>query len=159
MYQRPVNSHDFDFEVGAWQVKHRRLRERLAGSSDWEEFGGTCDMRPVLGGNGNIEDNVLHLPGGTYRAVALRSYDPVRKSWAIWWLDGRSPHRLDVPVVGAFKDGVGTFHADDEINGAPVRVRFIWSRTDTASPRWEQAFSPDGGKSWETNWTMDFNRG
>ena len=149
---------DFDFQIGSWQVRHRRLKERLAGSDAWEEFDGTSDMRPILGGDGNVEDNVLHIPGGTYRAIALRSFDPAANSWAIWWLDARSPHALDVPVVGRFEDGVGHFYADDTLDGHPIRLRFMWSRTDTASPRWEQAMSADGGESWEVNWTMDFTR-
>ena len=38
----------------------------------------------------------------------------------------------------------------------PIRVRFIWSGVTTPTPRWEQAFSDDGGETWETNWVMDF---
>ena len=77
---------DFDFQIGSWRVRHRRLKARLVGCDDWEEFYGLCDMRPILGGDGNVEDNILDMPGGTYRAIALRSFDPARKSWAIWWL-------------------------------------------------------------------------
>jgi len=149
---------DFDFQIGSWQVRHRRLKERLVGCDEWEEFDGTSDMRPILGGNGNVEDNVLHIPGRTYRAIALRSFDPAQQSWAIWWLDARSPHALDVPVIGRFEDGVGHFYADDTLGDRPIRLRFIWSRTDTESPRWEQAMSADGGATWEVNWTMDFTR-
>ena len=151
-------SHDFDFEFGRWRVAHRRLKERLVQSADWEEFEGTAETRPILGGNGNVEDNLLHIASGSYRAVALRSYDVATGNWAIWWLDGRSPHALDVPVIGQFENGVGTFYAEDYFEGQPLKVRFIWSRTDTPSPRWEQAMSLDGGESWETNWMMDFNR-
>ncbi|WP_447764329.1 DUF1579 domain-containing protein [Sphingopyxis panaciterrae] len=151
-------SGDFDFEYGSWQVMHRRLKARLVGCDEWEEFDGTCDTRPILGGGGNIEDNVIDIPGGRYRAIALRSFDPVQKSWAIWWLDARSPHALDVPVVGRFENGVGHFYADDMLGDRPIRLRFIWSRTDTESPRWEQAMSADGGATWELNWTMDFTR-
>jgi hypothetical protein len=151
-------SHDFDFEFGAWRVAHRRLKERLAGCEDWEEFSGTCDTRPILGGNGNLEDNLLEFPDGAYRAIALRSFYAASGRWAIWWLDARRPHHLDVPVVGRFEGGVGTFLAEDALGGRPIQVRFLWLRTGTDNPRWEQAFSPDAGKTWETNWTMDFSR-
>jgi hypothetical protein len=149
---------DFDFQVGAWKVRHRRLKERLVDCPDWETFDGTCTMATVLGGNGNIEDNVLNISSGAYRAVALRSFDPVDRTWAIWWLDSRSPHHLDVPVIGRFEGGIGTFYATDIVNGTPVRIRFLWKHTETPSPRWEQAMSADDGKTWETNWTMDFER-
>lgn len=149
---------DFDFQIGRWRVKHRRLKARLANCTEWESFDGTCDMRPVLGGNGNVEDNVLHISTGAYRALAIRAFDPVACAWAIWWLDDRAPHSLDAPVIGGFEKGVGTFLADDILNGAPVRLRFLWLKTDTQAPRWEQALSADGGETWETNWTMDFER-
>jgi hypothetical protein len=158
MYGQATRSHDFDFQIGSWRVKHRRLKARFANSNDWEEFEGSCTMSPVLGGNGNFEDNILNIAGGPYRAVALRSYDPIQQSWAIWWLDARNPHALDVPVIGRFEQGTGTFYADDRFEGRAIRVRFVWSLTDTASPRWEQAMSIDNGNSWETNWTMDFER-
>ncbi|MBU4530010.1 MAG: DUF1579 domain-containing protein [Hoeflea sp.] len=150
--------HDFDFVYGDWKVRHRRLTVRLKGSDEWEEFDGTSSTRPVLGGNGNIEDNWIDFPGGAYRAVALRSYDRAAEVWAIWWLDQRNPHHLDVPVVGRFANGVGTFLADDSFEGRPIKVRFNWVSLATDSCRWEQAFSSDGGLSWETNWIMQFSR-
>ena len=149
---------DFDFQIGAWTVRHRRLRDRLVGSNVWDSFDGTSVMRPVLGGNGNIEDNLLDFPGAPYRAIAVRSFDPASETWAIWWLDARTPHALDVPVIGTFAAGVGSFHAETTLNGAPTQVRFLWLQTNTSSPRWEQAFSIDRGIIWETNWTMDFTR-
>ncbi|SFI35872.1 DUF1579 domain-containing protein [Jannaschia pohangensis] len=151
-------SNDFDFEFGTWRVHHRRLKERLVGCADWEDFDGTSETRPVLGGNGNVEDNLLEFPAGSYRAIALRSFDAAKGTWAIWWLAATDPHRLDVPVIGRFRDGVGTFLAEDTLGDTPVLVRFLWLNTDTATPRWEQAMSTDGGAFWETNWTMDFTR-
>ncbi len=149
---------DFDFLIGDWRVAHRRLKRRLAGDQDWEAFGGASSTRKILGGFGNLEDNWIDLPGGAYRAVALRSFDAQKGRWAIWWLDARAPHQLDVPVIGGFKDGVGAFFAEDVLDSRPIKVRFLWTRTDTASPQWEQAFSPDGGANWETNWVMQFDR-
>lgn len=149
-------STDFDFMFGDWTVRHRRLTERLAGSADWQTFDGTSTTRGVLGGSGNIEDNVIELPGGPYRAVALRSFDKESREWAIWWLDGRDPWSLDVPVTGSFTGGEGRFFADTTIDGQPIRIRFTWDATDVARPRWSQAFSADEGETWETNWQMEF---
>jgi len=152
------SANDFDFFHGRWSVAHRRLKDRLAGCTEWEHFGGSSSAQPLLGGAGNIDDNVLDLPGGTYRAATLRAFDPATKQWAIWWLDGRHPHSVDVPMIGCFENGIGTFFADDTFRGQPIKVRFLWSRITPISARWEQAFSPDGGKTWETNWEMDFTR-
>jgi hypothetical protein len=152
------HSTDFDFLFGSWKVEHRRLKERLVGCDDWEEFGGTCTAYPILGGAGNVDDNVVELPGGTYRASSIRSFDAATGTWAIWWLDQRNPHALDVPVVGTFHEGVGEFYDNDTLNDQPIRVRFQWSDTQSDSPRWDQAFSADAGVTWETNWTMQFHR-
>jgi hypothetical protein len=151
-------AHDFDFLFGSWRVQHKRLKERLAQCDQWEEFPGTTTAQPLLGGFGNMDDNVLDLPGGHYRAVTLRTFDPKTEKWAIWWLDGRTPHGLAVPMIGSFADGVGTFLADDNLAGKPIKVRFLWSRITAQTCRWEQAFSGDGGRNWETNWIMDFER-
>lgn len=147
---------DFDFLVGVWTVLHRRLKERLAGCTEWEEFRGTCSLQPLLDGQANVDDNVLEMPSGTYRAASIRAYDPATKQWSIWWLDSRRPHDLGAPVVGAFKDGTGTFFADDVCDGQPIRVRFLWTDITAVSARWQQAFSRDGGATWETNWIMEF---
>ncbi len=149
---------DFDFIIGSWKVAHRRLDERLVGCTTWTQFEGATTTFKVMQGHGNLEDNLLHLPGGDVRAVALRSFDPISRTWAIWWLDGRAPHSLDTPVIGAFDGGVGSFYADDQLAGEPVRVRFTWRANPGGHPTWEQAFSIDQGASWETNWTMEFVR-
>ena len=148
----------FDFYFGTWHVRHRRLQSRLTRCTDWDVFDGTCTVWPVLGGHGNVDDNLLHLPGQGYRALTLRSYDPDSDLWAIWWLDARHPHQLNVPVKGRFTDGTGTFFANDMLDGRPIVVRFSWLATHTRTPQWEQAFSPDAGQTWEVNWTMDFTQ-
>jgi hypothetical protein len=148
---------DFDFFFGTWTVRHRRLVGRLVGSQTWQEFEGQCTCWPLMNGQGNVDDNLVGLPEGAYRAVTLRSFDPGKGLWSIWWLDGRNPHALDVPVVGRFEKGEGVFFADDSLNGKPITVRFLWWRTADGLPQWEQAFSPDSGKSWEVNWTMVFH--
>jgi hypothetical protein len=149
---------DWDFLIGHWRVRHRRLRKRLAGCYEWDEFNGTCSSTKVLGGAGNVDDNALDFPGGAYSAVTLRACDRVNDNWSIWWLDSRSPATLDPPLVGRFENGIGTFYADHLFDGNPIRVRFHWTGVQSGAPRWEQAFSADGGKEWEVNWTMDFTR-
>ena len=149
---------DFDFVIGDWQVRHRRLKERLANCEEWIEFDGAMSTHKILGGFGNLEDNVLGFPEGEFRAIALRSYDPSTGNWSIWWLDGRFPDRIDVPVVGRFEDGVGTFFANDTFDGTPITIRFVWRRIGPDELYWDQAFSTDGGQAWETNWTMHFRR-
>jgi hypothetical protein len=94
--------------------------------------------------------------------MSLRTWDPERRLWSIYWLDSRRPAHLAPPVKGGFEETragrLGTFHGDDEFEGRAIRVRFLWSRITENAARWEQAFSLDEGNSWETNWIMDFTR-
>jgi hypothetical protein len=153
----PASLGDFDFFVGAWRARHHRLVGRLVGSTEWQDFDGSCVMRKILGGNGNLDENVLHIPSGTYEAVTLRLFDPARRVWSIYWIDGRAA-ALDTPMVGGFADGRGLFYADEQIDGRAVLIRFLWFSDNADQCRWEQAFSTDRGRNWETNWTMRFDR-
>ncbi len=153
----PDGLHAFAFQTGTWRVRHRKLKSRLTGCTEWVEFGGTCTAWELQGGNANVDDNLLDDPAGPYRACTFRQRDPATGLWSIWWFDPRHP-TLEPPVRGGFRDGVGTFLADDELGGRPITVRFTWSGITRDAARWEQAFSPDGGRSWETNWVMTFTR-
>ncbi|HEY8618171.1 DUF1579 domain-containing protein [Phenylobacterium sp.] len=156
---RPTgHEQDFAWLAGRWKVRHRRLKGRLVGSTEWEPFEGTSTCWLTLGGLGTCDDNVIELPAGTYRAMGIRAFDAKTGKWAIWWLDERYADRIEPPVFGGFANGVGTFEGDDTLNGKAIKVRFQWSRITKTSARWEQAFSSDGGKTWETNWEMDFTR-
>ncbi len=150
--------HDFDFLRGDWRVHHRYLRVK-ENRREWLDVDGTASNRELMDGSANVEEYTINVPNGAYRAVALRSYDPKASQWSIWWLDGRTPHGdLDPPVQGRFENGTGTFYGNMTINGKPMRVRFLWTKVMSNTPHWEQAFSADAGKTWETNWTMDFTK-
>jgi hypothetical protein len=154
-----IGLHDFDFLVGQWRVHHRQLKDRLADSHEWTEFEGSLITRRLMDGWANVGDNVFKMPGGEVRGVSLRSYDPKTGQWSVWWLDGRDPSaNLGAPIKGRFENGVGTFYSEEMLRGKPIRVRVTWSRITSTSARWEQAFSADGGKRWETNWSSDFAR-
>jgi Protein of unknown function (DUF1579) len=147
--------HDFDFLVGEWRVHHRLMR----GGTQREEFDGTASNRPLMDGWANVEDHRFDRSAGVSRGVALRAYDAQTAQWAIWWVDSRVPHgAVDPPVKGRFENGVGTFYSDYVQDGKPMRVRFIWSHLTSKSAQWEQALSSDAGKTWETNWIMEFER-
>jgi hypothetical protein len=149
---------DWQWLVGNWDVWHERLRGRLENSTTWDEFGGKCSCAPTLGGLGNVDDCLLYLPTGTYRAVAPRAFDPATKTWSIWWLDGRMAGALDPPVRGVFKGTEGEFQGPDVYKGREVTVRFRWHDTHSQRPHWDQAYTTDGGQSWEINWRNYFTR-
>lgn len=150
-------THDFDFVEGRWRVHHRRLRRPLAGSNEWYEFEGTAVERTLWDGRGNFEEIDADLPSGRLHAVALRLYNPTSRQWSIHWSNSAAG-TLDRPMIGEFRDGRGEFYCQDEHDGRAILQRFIWTSISFDACRWEQAFSADGGSSWETNWIMEFTR-
>lgn len=154
----PPAADDFDLLHGSWRIANVRLVSRLTRCDEWERFdaAGTCS--PILGGIGNIDD-FRPVSGGWEGLVgaSIRIFNPATDLWSISWADnvlcGLTP-----PVIGCFVDGMVEFFGDDMHDGTPVRVRFRWSNVTTDALRWEQAFSIDGGASWETNWIMSFTR-
>jgi hypothetical protein len=148
---------DFDFLIGRWDVQHRRLRERLKGSTSWEEFAGTSIARPLLGGLGNIDENIMERAGGRMEGMTVRLYDPLSQQWSLYWADSVNVV-LQPPMIGGFVQGHGEFYDQELFEGRAIFCRFIWSDITATACRWEQAFSADGGTSWETNWIMEFTR-
>jgi hypothetical protein len=151
---------DFDFLFGSWRVHNRRLLRRLEGCTDWEEFETSLSTRPILTGLGNVDTFYTEaLPdGAAWEGFTLRLFDPETRSWRIWWAATSRPGHLDPPVVGGFTDGHGKFYGDDVHEGRPVRVLYEWKDITPTSACWEQAFSPDDGETWETNWVMNVSR-
>lgn len=161
----PANdgSHDFDFYMGHWRIQNKRLVKRLAGSTEWETFEAFAHARPLPGSIGNYDDFIAIKWRPDFVGMSFRVFSPITKKWSIYWLDNKTggldaKGHLTVPVVGEFKDGIGIFMCDDEFEGKPITVRYTWSNISKNTARWEQAFSPDGGKTWETNWVMDQTR-
>ncbi|MBB3235643.1 hypothetical protein [Phyllobacterium endophyticum] len=145
---------DFDFFIGDWNIRNLRLKERFAGSDDWEIFPATSSVRKILEGTGNFEE--MHMPSQGFTGMTLRLFNPRDGSWSLNWADSRS-NVLFPPVIGHFDNGKGVFYGEDMDDGVPVRVRFLWTPSVEA-PVWAQAFSRDGGETWETNWVMEFTR-
>ena len=149
-------SHDFDFQTGVWRIRNERLVKRLQGSTDWETFDAIQHARLLPGGLGNIDDFITdHWPG--YVGMSLRLYNPRTRKWSIYWVSNRTGV-LEPPVVGSFANGVGIFEGRDQHEGQPILVRYTWSEITNTGARWEQAFSTDEGRTWETNWVMVMTR-
>ena len=149
-------SHDFDFLFGDWAVDHRRLRDRLSGADAWDDFEGSMTCRPVLGGLGNIDEFAMPALGAS--GSTLRLFDLADRRWSLHWASSLTG-RLEPPVRGAFAGGIGLFYGADEFEGRAIRVRFVWDEITSVTARWQQAFSIDDGRTWETNWIMDLHRG
>jgi hypothetical protein len=145
--------HDFDFMYGKWKIKVRRLKNPLHGSKEWYEMTGTTDCHPIWGGKGNIEMGELDGPEHM-SAMMVRLYEPKSRQWSLNWVNAKYM-KFDVPTIGEFKNGRGEFYDQEMFEGRMILVRYIWSDTATKTPRFEQSFSDDGGKTWEPNWVSE----
>lgn len=151
--------HDFDYLVGNWHVSHHELKARLVGSHEWLDFDGTSTLKMILSGYGTFDENTINKPTGSYQGVTIRTFDPKTGIWSVYWLDSRFPGVMDdEPMHGNFDGNVGTFLGQTTANGKPVKVRYVWKLLPPNDATWEQAFSPDGGKTWEVNWQMHLTR-
>lgn len=149
--------HDFDFEIGTWKIHLKKLLHPLTGSHEWSEFDGTTYTQKVWNGRANLEQFEADTSGTHIEGMTLRLYNPSAHQWSIYWATSKNG-TLSIPTVGEFKNGVGEFYDHEPINGRMTLVRFIWSQITPNSAHFEQAFSEDGGKTWEVNWITDQTR-
>ncbi|GIL41904.1 DUF1579 domain-containing protein [Roseiterribacter gracilis] len=148
-------SHDFDFFTGTWNVQNRKLKKRLANNDEWESFSSVSHARLLAGGLGHMDE--MDLPNGAH-GMTIRLFDPTRQLWTLHWVSTLNPVMDPSPVAGRFNGSVGEFFCDDTFEGKKIRVRYTWTVHDRNNVQWAQAFSPDGGTNWETNWIMVFAR-
>jgi hypothetical protein len=153
-------AHDFDFLIGDWKAHVRRLPDRLVGSNTWVEYDGISNHKKILDSNANFEefevdnpDKHLHIKGQT-----LRLYNPESHQWSIYLVDVDRGILNLPPVVGQFSGNRGEFYDQEQYKGRAILVRYVWLNISPKSARMEQSFSPDGGKTWETNWICELSR-
>jgi hypothetical protein len=143
--------HDFDFEIGSWKTQVKRLQNPLSGSGTWLEYEGTSIVRPLWNGGANLVELDVSGPAGRIEGLSLRLYNPQSRQWSLNFSNRRGG-TLTPPTIGEFKDGRGEFFAQESLDGRAIFVRFVISDITPNSCRFEQAFSSDGGKTWEVNW-------
>jgi hypothetical protein len=152
--------HDFDFALGNWKFHLKKLDHPLSGSNTWIELDGHSSCRKIWNGKANLDevevysaDRKTHIQG-----LTLRIYNPESHQWSLYWANAAKGILSLPPVVGEFNNGRGEFDDQEDYNGRMIFVRYIWSDITSTSAHFEQAFSTDGGKTWETNWITDQTR-
>jgi hypothetical protein len=149
--------HDFDFEFGTWKAHLRRLLHPLSGSDTWVELDGISTVRKVWDGRANLGEFEVNSPTTHIEGLSLRLYNPQSHQWSISWASS-ADGSLTTPMIGQFNNGRGEFYDQEFFQGKSIYVRFIFSDITATSFRLEQAFSADGGKTWEPNWIVNFTR-
>ena len=142
---------DFDFQIGSWKTHLRRLQRPLTGSTTWVEYDGTTVVRKVWNGAANLVELDVQGPAGRIEGLSLRLYNPESRQWSLNFANRRGG-TMSPPTIGEFQNGRGEFYSQEDLDGRAIFVRFVISDITPNSCHFEQAFSADGGKTWEVNW-------
>lgn len=148
---RADGQHDFDFQIGTWRTHLRRLLHPLTGSNAWVEYDGTSVVRTVWNGRANLVELEVDGPAGHIEGLSLRLYNPDARQWSLNYAN-RATGTLGVPTIGEFRNGRGEFYDQETFHGRTILVRNVILVLAPDSSRFEQAFSDDGGRTWEVNW-------
>jgi hypothetical protein len=149
--------HDFDWEIGTWKTHLKRRLRPLTGSDDWVEYDGTTVVRTLWDGRANLVELQVDGPAGRIEGLSLRLYNPQSRQWSLNF-SSSAGGTLSVPTLGGFKHGRGEFYSQETLDGRAIFVRFVVYDITQDSARFEQAFSADGGKTWEVNWVATDTR-
>lgn len=149
--------HDFDFYAGKWHLHNRRLVHPLTGSKEWVEFDGTSVARTMWDGRANVDEFEANTPSGHLEGMTMRLYNANTHEWNLYRADSKAGVFSAPAAVGRFVNGRGEFYEHEEIGGKRVFVRLLWEVRSPKQCHWEQAFSTDEGRTWETNWIIDSN--
>ena len=148
--------HDFDFSIGTWQTHISRRLHPLSGSDQWADYVGSSIVRPIWHGRASLGETDADGPAGHLEALSLRLYNPESRQWNLYYASSggttSTPAALTVPTIGEFNHGRGEFFDTELFHGRNILVRNVWSDISPQSIRFEQAFSQDGGRTWEVNW-------
>ena len=151
------NEHAFDFEFGTWKTHVSMLKQPLAGSKTWAEYDGITVVHKVWNGEANVLELDMQNTSSHLKLASFRLYNPVTRQWGLYVANSRSG-TLGVPCVGRFADGRGVFYDKETFDGKSITVRFVITPRSVDAIHFEQAFSADDGKTWETNWIADDTR-
>jgi hypothetical protein len=151
-YVKQGGPRDFDFEIGRWTTQLKRLTNPLSGQpAQWAEYAGTTVVTKVWDGRANLVELDVQGDAGRIEGLSLRLFNPQTRQWSLNFANARSG-TLTTPTLGGFTNGRGEFYSTDTFDGRDILVRFVISDVKPDSARFEQAFSADGGKTWEVNW-------
>jgi hypothetical protein len=146
--------HDFDFEFGVWKTHLKRLVHPLSKSMAWVEYDGTTTVRKVWNGRANLVELEVDGPKGPIEALSLRLYNPESHQWSLNFANSAGG-TIATPSIGEFHNGRGEFYDQETFGAKTILVRFVITKVSPSACHFEQAYSDDGGKTWEVNWIAD----
>jgi hypothetical protein len=143
--------HDFDWQLGSWKIHMQRMLHPLSSAESWTTYDGRVDVSRIWNGRANVAEINTTGPTGHLEFLSLRLYNPQSHQWTLNFAHLGSGE-VGSPMYGQFKEGRGVFYDVEPLEGRPIIARFVFDSVTASSGRDEQAFSADGGKTWEVNW-------
>lgn len=144
--------HDFDWQLGSWDIHMKRMLHPLSSAETWTNYDGKVEVSKVWGGRANLALIDTQGPSGHLQFLSLRLYEPKSRQWTLNFAHAGS-YLLGSPMHGQFRGGKGEFYDQSTLDGKGILERFTFEVVKPgSSTRDEQAFSADGGKTWEVNW-------
>jgi hypothetical protein len=134
-------SRQFDFWVGNWGLSHQggksrnRITKTLGGCAIVEQFEGA--------------------PGSPLEGTSVSAYDQGAKRWKQTWVDNTGAY-LD--FAGGFADGRMVLEREALQGARKFRQRMVFQDIAKDSLKWLWQRSDDDGKTWVTNWEIDYRR-
>jgi hypothetical protein len=146
-----AGQHDFDWQFGTWKIQMSRLEHPLTGSTTWTELDGKVVVQEVWGGRANLAEIGADGASGHLEFLSLRLFNPQSRQWSLYFASSNTG-TLGAPEIGEFSNGRGEFYVQRLVDGRTILVRFAFADMGAGSSRDEQAYSQDGGRTWEANW-------
>jgi hypothetical protein len=138
-------SKQFDFWIGEWDLSYvedgkagksrNRITKSLDGCAILEEFSGA--------------------PGTKLDGRSLSTYDRLTRKWKQTWIDNTASY-LD--FTGGFRDGTMVLVREAETTGGKFHQRMVFQDIKRDSLKWLWQRSDDGGRTWSTQWEIDYRR-
>jgi hypothetical protein len=147
--------HDLDSLAGTWKGHTKYRAHPFTGSDTWVESDGIETFQNIWDGA------MLELSEGPSTngpvGLMLYTYNPQGHQWSVYFAN-RKDGKVGLPNVGEFRNGRGEFFVQDTLNGKSLLNRYVWSQVASSSPHFEESWSSDGGRTWETVRIVDLAR-
>lgn len=146
-------ANDFDWEIGTWATTVRVRSNPLSGEPpQWVDYVGRSVVKPLLDGRANFVELSVAGASGKIEGGSLRLYGSQTRQWSLNYANLRNG-LLTSPVYGGFDAaGRGLFYGSDTLDGRAILVRFVIIKSSRNEAHFEQAYSANGGVTWEDNW-------
>jgi hypothetical protein len=152
-----AEARQFDFWLGEWNVLNRN---RASDSASFADTGRATDLvHAVAGGCAIVEHWRGEAYGQFILGFSVRAWNARARQWDLVLLWPASGDQSFATLHGDFRHGRGEFFGGRSTPaGDSIRTRFTFSDIRPDALRWQNASSTDGGRSWASNWIMEFTR-